>query len=776
MIEDDELLDIFVEEAVDLLAALNTSLQEWHKDLNNKEWLSALQRDLHTLKGGARMVQQASISELAHELEFLYQDMFKGNVHASKEIADFCLLTQAHLQGMMFALKNRQAIPSIQPFIEIIRSFLKKIEPKDTGKTETSERLGEANLEIVSEIIKKVNKDNEKTASLPRGVVRVKGEVAERINDLAGESAVLSINLEQELRSMRGQITDLNLDMGALNEQCRHLFREVESRENTSSYRFTSMSHDNVTEILEVEKYAESQLIVRRLEGSLSRLRASSKALWEVSESMVEIISNQRPIFREMKDLLSHTQMVPFTTIMPRLKKIVQNVSAELNKEVELVVVQAEGEMDRSVLERIIPPLEHLLRNGLDHGIEHPDAREAAGKPRVGTISLKAIRNGNKIHVEISDDGGGIDIEAVKRKAIQKGLLEPGDTPSELEILRYILEPNFSTKEVVTEISGRGVGMDVVYNEVKKLNGSLDINSVRKKGTTFLLKLPLTVALNRAVMVKIHDSMYGIPVTHIQAIAKISPSLLKYYLGKNSPRFLYKDDAFHLRYLGALVHGAAEPLCTKKHFYPVVLLKGFQSKIALIVDALHGSREVLVRSLNPQLSDMSIFFGATVLGDGRVVMLIDPMALEIKVKENLLHQEEKLIPAPGFVTCLLRTVLVVDDSLTVRKATEDLLSRSGYQVVLAADGREAIERISIQVPDLVITDLEMPQMDGIGLTDYIRKKMNLLKLPIIMITSRAGDKFQNKALEVGVNQFMPKPYQDATLLTTIAELIEKNGS
>lgn len=469
------------------------------------------------------------------------------------------------------------------------------------------------------------------------------------------------------------------------------------------------------------------------------------------------------------------SRMVPFSRLVPRLRRIVRQVSGELGKHVNFELDNVEGEMDRSVLERMIAPLEHMLRNAVDHGIEMPADRLAAGKPETGRILLSLAREGSDILLRLVDDGRGINLERVRAKAIERGLMTAQAELSDHEVMQFILQAGFSTAENVTQISGRGVGMDVVGAEIKQLGGTIVIDSKSGVGTQFTVRLPFTVSVNRALMVQLGTELYAIPLNSIEGIVRVSPFELDHYYSHPEARFEYAEENYQVRYLGALLdHGIQPRLEGQLLPLPVILVRSAQHAMALQVDGLQGSREIVVKSLGPQFASVQGLSGATVMGDGSVVVILDPHALVrrdialMSAPEPVLleQREEEAVPTQ-------KTIMVVDDSVTVRKVMTRFLEREGYNVITAKDGVDALQMLQEEIPDLMLLDIEMPRMDGFEVAKNIRSTSRLRHLPIIMITSRTGDKHRQHALSIGVNEYLGKPYQEDVLLQTMESLLTK---
>src|SRR5690606_38723404 len=475
---------------------------------------------------------------------------------------------------------------------------------------------------------------------------------------------------------------------------------------------------------------------------------------------------------------LMRTRMVPFDRLVPRLRRIVRQVAGELGKQVEFVVGNAEGEMDRTVLERNVAPLEHMLRNAVDHGIELADVRRAAGKPEAGTILLNLGREGGDIVLTLEDDGAGIRLGAVRRKDIERGLMDTDSDLSDYEVLQFILEAGFSTAEKVTQISGRGVGMDVVHSEVKQLGGSMSIDSTQGRGTRFTIRLPFTVSVNRALMVYSGEDLYAIPLNTIEGIVRVSPYELEAYYAPDAPRFEYAGQNYELKYIGDLLNNGQHPKLVGQTLpLPVILVRSNEYAVAVQVDVLAGSREIVVKSVGPQFANVHGISGATILGDGRVVVILDLLATirtDYTRKGVTNASEMTLLEAIESDKSKATLVMVVDDSITVRKVTTRLLERHGMNVLTAKDGMDAIAQLQETKPDIMLLDIEMPRMDGFEVATLVRHDEFLKDLPIIMITSRTGEKHRERAMAIGVNDYLGKPYQETVLLEAIHKLIKSD--
>lgn len=930
---DPELVEIFLEEGFDIIDSAGAALQRWMGDVNNSLELESLQRDLHTLKGGARMAEIREIGDLAHELEFLYEGLGQGRLRASQDL--FTLLQACHdsLAEMLEAVRGKRGVPSGDALIETIKRFranpdeqlsmpssvaLKAAEASQEDDTESEildifleegddlleamevaigrleadredpsaiddmlrilhtlkggarlagqKRLGDLthNLEqhltdaqnqgapwpqslfidvqsgfeglqqeldglrqrlndslvvdespassvsvpepaarlpelsspivaasampaqeLVAKVLPFVRRAQEAAQEAasrraPQELVKVPAELLEGLVNLAGETSIFRGRVEQQVSDFGFTLSEMEATIDRVRDQLRRLDTETQaqilSRIEAEAERMGYEDFDP----LEMDRHSQLQQLSRALFESASDLLDLKETLAARNRDAETLLLQQARVNSELQEGLMRTRMVPFDRLVPRLRRIVRQISGELGKQVEFIVGNADGEMDRTVLERIVAPLEHMLRNAVDHGIEAAGVRRAAGKPEQGTIRLALGREGGDIVLTLSDDGGGIRLEAVKRKAIERGLMDADSDLTDYEVLQFILEAGFSTAEKVTQISGRGVGMDVVHSEVKQLGGSMSIESLPGTGTTFTIRLPFTVSVNRALMVLSGEDLYAIPLNTIEGIVRVSPYELEAYYAPDAPRFEYAGQSYELRYLGDLLNNGQQPKLVGQSLpLPVILVRSKEHAVAVQVDSLAGSREIVVKSLGPQFAGVHGISGATILGDGRVVVILDLLATIRVLHAHLLTQLTPRLLKQSATAAEIEAdrptlVMVVDDSVTVRKVTSRLLERNGMNVLTAKDGVDAISQLQERKPDIMLLDIEMPRMDGFEVATLVRHDEGLKDLPIIMITSRTGEKHRERAMSLGVNEYLGKPYQESLLLETIQQLVGRH--
>ena len=755
---DPELLEIFLEEGFDIIDSSAAALARWQAEPQGRQEVETLLRDLHTLKGGARMVEITAIGDLAHELEFLFEGLSSGGLQATPAL--FSLLQTSHdrLAQMLDAARAEQPIKAADSLIEAIRTFTHPA----------------AALPVPVDNVVLANKP-EPPAPVPEApagdMVKVSAELLDDLVNLAGETSIFRGRIEQQVNDGRVALNEMETTIERMRDQLRRLDTETQgrilSRQQVDAERLGYEEFDP----LEMDRHSQLQQLSRALFESASDLLDLKETLDRRNHDAQNLLQQQGRINTELQEGLMRTRMVPFERMVPRLKRIVRQVASELGKEVEFVVGNAEGEMDRNVLERMVAPLEHMLRNAVDHGLEATPVRLAAGKPAQGRISLDLAHEGGDIVFDMRDDGAGVPLEAVRSKAIKRGLLDPSIDISDRDVLQFIMQPGFSTAEKVTQISGRGVGMDVVHEEVRQLGGSMSIDSVPGQGVHFQIRLPFSVSVNRALMVQCADEQYAIPLNTIEGIVRVLPAELDSHYQLDPPCYEYAGQRYDLYYLGELLHTVGRPKLLGQNLpLPVLLVHYNEHRVAVQVDAMAGTREIVVKSLGPQFAVVQGLSGATLLGDGRVVLILDLLAHIRALQTGLpqlrqAHHEEASGEAEPLRPLL---VLVVDDSVTVRKVTSRLLERHGMNVLTAKDGVDAMLLLDEHLPDLMLLDIEMPRMDGFEVAMQVRSDPRLQHLPIIMITSRTGQKHRDRAMAIGVNDYLGKPYQESVLLESIA--------
>ncbi|MDA0271776.1 MAG: Hpt domain-containing protein, partial [Proteobacteria bacterium] len=772
---DEDILPIFLEESDDLVEELESSIQAWSESPGSTDMLDVLLRNLHTLKGGARMVGLNSLGEYAHNFETFLIGIQKNPIELDDEFFALLNKRQDEVIRRVEIYKRLSFGAASEEDLESLRSALEPTLETDSGEAPdtTDDESTPVEPKAATRRAAGEASHDKSAASANQEMVRVSADLLEELIGLAGESSITRGRVEQQITDFGEYLQEMEETINRIRDQVRRLEIEAESRETLIRAR-QGASGDSGFDDLEMDRYTMLQAISRALSEGSSDMMDLKDTLGNRSRDAETLLHQQARISAELQEGLTRTRMVPFARLIPRLRRIVRQISGEVGKSVRFDAYNVEGELDRNVLDRIVAPLEHMLRNAVDHGIENKETRVASGKQEQGRISLRLSREGGYVVLTISDDGGGIDVSAVRRKAIERGLITEGQDVSDHEVMQFIMHAGFSTAQKLTQISGRGVGMDVVGSEIKSLGGSMAIDSTLGVGTEFTIRIPFTVSINRALMVIVKDETYAVPLNTIEGIVRVSPYELEAYYQPDAPMFEYAGQPYRLAYIGKMLDNADDPnLEGQVAPLPVILARSGDHAVALQVDKVIGSREVVVKTLGPQFSDVGGISGATVLGDGSVVIILDCMALvrsyEVSANVAAAPVIEESAPESGNK---VRTVMIVDDSVTVRKVTSRLMERQGFKVATAKDGVDAMSQLQDIRPDVVLLDIEMPRMDGFEVLRSVRRDENLKDLPIIMITSRTGEKHKQQAMELGVNQYLGKPFQEANLLATIEEVIE----
>jgi len=600
-------------------------------------------------------------------------------------------------------------------------------------------------------------------------MARVDADLLDQLLNISGEASIARARLEQQLGSFDFNLGELSRTVTRLKEQLRHLEIETEAQ-ILHKHEDEVGSHRSEFDPLELDRYSSIQQYSRALAETANDVASIQQLLENLAKDTQNLLQQQARTITELQNGLMRTRMVPFQRHVQRLARIVRQAAADTGKRAELTVEGASGELDRQVLERMLPPFEHMLRNAVVHGIEKPEERARRGKPETGKILLELHREGAEVMVRLTDDGGGMNLKAIREKGESLGLIAPGQALSDEDAMQLILEPGFSTAGSVTQQAGRGVGMDVVATEIKRLGGALHMESRAGEGTVFTVRLPLTLAISHALVVRVEEEYYALPLPTVEGVLRLSKAEVAAHLGRDASFFEYGGAKYRFQHLAAFVGLEPAPLPTQDVTIPVVLVRAGEHSTGLVADELVGSREIVVKSVGPQISSIRGISGATILGDGRIVIILDIGAL---VRAEWRTRAAAPAPVPKERGDRRIFAMVVDDSITVRRVTQRLLERNGMRVITARDGMDAVTLLQDNVPDVILLDIEMPRMDGYEVAAHVRNDPRLREVPIIMVTSRVGEKHRARAIELGVDDYLGKPYQEAQLLDAIAPLVER---
>ncbi|MGH8153905.1 MAG: Hpt domain-containing protein [Rhodanobacteraceae bacterium] len=774
-----ELVELFTDEAGELLDGSDSLLATLRTAPGDTESMHGLQRNLHTLKGGARVVGLGQVGDLAHAMETLLEKVGAAGRDLAPVEIDALERGFDRLHDLVERIRQRQAIAAparaIARFNALAAGQAIDTAPEPVATESVTRPPPPPAPREAPQLV-------EAELHAPAEMIRVRSDLLDSLVNAAGEASIYRARLEQQVGNFHFNLVELDQTVSRLREQLRKLEIETETQILSRYQRDNEAGAGANFDPLELDRFSNLQQYSRALAESVSDLASIQDILDDQARQSETLLLQQSRVNADLQDGLMRTRMVPFESLVPNLRRTLRGAADELGKRAQLKVVGAQGEMDRSVLERMKAPFEHMLRNALTHGIEDPAERVARGKPADGTVTIEVGRQGTEVLVRVSDDGAGFDRDAIRAKAIERGLLKPDVAVADSELLNCVLQTGFSTASTVSQLAGRGVGMDVVASEIRQLGGSLDIESERGKGTTFNIRLPFTLAVTQAITVRAGEAVFAIPMTSLEAVSRIPRQTLAERLASANPTIDYVGETYTLYDLPALLGlGDGNPAEGPGQL-PLLMVRAGDLRAAIRIDGVIGSREIVVKPVGPQVSNVPGMFGATIMGDGSVMLILDlaPLvrhslaghAATVAESGQATPVPESPIAAPARESQGPRVVMMVDDSITMRKVTTRVLEREQLAVITAKDGVDALEKLQQHVPDVMLLDIEMPRMDGFELATHMKNDARFRHVPIIMITSRTGEKHRQRAFEIGVDRYLGKPYSEAELMRNVSELLE----
>ncbi len=777
---DADLLPVFIEEGRDLLPQMGRALRLWQQNPADGAAAPPILRFLHTLKGSARMAGAMQLGQHLHDMETRIEQIAYAEAATPAAVEE---LLARHDYGLhLFELLQNPQLPVPAPMqaadnfgapqpVEL--ATLMPVAPAKLGAALARAQVGPSAV----------------TSAAP--LVRVRADILDRLVNQAGEVSISRSRLETEVGTLQQSLSELTDNVDRLRSQ----LREIEMQAETQIASRMTHSGDREFDPLEFDRFTRLQELTRMMAESVNDVASVQQNLARTVDGASNDLVLQARLTRDLQQDLMRVRMVQFASISERLYRVTRQASKEVDKRVNLDIRGSAVEIDRGVLEKMAGPFEHLLRNAIVHGIESREARRAAGKSETGELRIEIHQEGNEVAIQFSDDGQGLNLARIRDKARLGGLVSGEREVSDAEATDLIFNPGFSTASEVTELAGRGIGMDVVRSEAATLGGRIEVRSEPGRGAQFTIHLPLTLAVTQVVLLSTGGRTYAVPSVLVEQVQQLKANALA--SAYNDGAVLWQGARVPLHYLASLLgDAAATPVA--QQYSPLVILKSGGERAAIHVDEILGNREVVVKNIGPQLARLIGIAGATVLGSGEIVMILNPVplaqraALENARAPRALASEdaqplgavaEMSVAAPAAPVSEpvagLRTqniVMVVDDSLTVRRVTQRLLSREGFQVVLAKDGVDALQQLQAITPDVMLVDIEMPRMDGFDLTRNVRSDERTRHIPIVMITSRTAAKHRNYALELGVNEYLGKPYREEDLLNTINGFIQAKST
>lgn len=770
---DAELVALFTAEANDLLPQIDSALRTLVREPNNEQQFGILLRALHTLKGSARMAGALRLGALLHNMETRAET---AQYAPSSVLFEELQNRYDRAVGLYDNILKPQAAPKVNhgeaSYQAHSTAVASATPPTVTEAVDISARA----LAMGKAYGHAPEKDR-----LTSALVRVRAEILDRLLNQAGEVSIARSRLENDLQTVRGSVGDLTENISRLRTHLREIeiAAETQLQSRLEAQKETGREFDP----LEFDRFTRLQELTRMMAESVSDVTMLQQNIVRGLEGTSKNLLNQGRLTRDLQQDLMRVRMTPFDSLADRLYRVVRQTAKETGKRVNLNIEGGNVELDRSVLERMAGAFEHLLRNAVVHGIETPQERLKRGKSDTGNILLSVKQQGNEIRLEFADDGSGLNFDRIREQAVNKGLMSLDNPINDAQAAELIFTPGFSTASEITELAGRGVGMDVVRAETTALGGRISIDSHQGGGTLFAIQLPLTLAVTQVVLIRAGARVFALPSVIVEQVQHLLGSQLANAYNDGVVTLL--GEKIDFAYLPLLL-GDTTTYPTVQRYSPVIAIRSSHQRLVIHVDEVLGNREVVVKNIGPQLARMIGISGATVLGTGDIVLIIDPTQLygRVDISRHLpapLTQTgavgemlEDAVPAQTSTPAIVAmpVVMVVDDSITVRRVTQRLLVREGYQVVLAKDGVHALEQMQDVIPDVMLVDIEMPRMDGFDLTRNVRSDGRFKDIPIVMITSRTADKHREYAKNLGVNHYLGKPYNDIELLNIVKNLTQ----
>jgi chemosensory pili system protein ChpA (sensor histidine kinase/response regulator) len=801
----DEILEFFQPEAEEHLQVVSDCLISLEGN-NNPEEINRLFRAIHTVKGSAAQVGLKRLGAIAHRVEDLIGRLRDGEIEPSAAVVDLCL---ASVDVLKKTLHRQWADESeMRAEVDSLLGRIAEFAPPEEEELEAAQSAVEE-TGAEAESAAQAPAMTRKAPKLPVAAnaaksVRIALERLDRMMNTVGELVINRTRMVGRVAELEKLVDTLGFSKerlhGKVSEfQEKYEFNRISSSRNagpwnpaTTPQRLSSAAAGDTSfwsdfSELEMDRYDDFNILSR----SMAEISADVNEVLTQLEGFIGRVEGDIDEFTKLahhlQDEFTAARMVPIGTLYSRLSRAVRDAATSAGKQVELDLTGSETELDNNIIQQISDPLVHLVRNSVAHGIEPAEVRRAAGKSEAGKVSLRAYHRGNHIYIEVEDDGGGIDYDRVKLSAIERGLVSPetADRLTDRDFREMLFHPGFSTAPAKTELAGRGVGLDVVRANLTALNGEIDIQSTRGQGTKFTLKVPLTLIISPALFVRCGGTSFALPLAVVEEIRRLRADEIEDVGGKllTKVRDVVTEVVRLDSYLGL------PPLEPINGYFRMVVANAGNRQIGLVVEEVIGKDEIVIKNLGEYLRRVKLFPGTTIAPDGSLILLIDlnrMVATEPNERRTLQATPTAArIFAPGSAAVARgtipaeaidrveheRVIVVADDSISVRKFVGRMLEKNGYRVKLAADGLEAAELVAQHGCHLVITDLEMPRMTGYELMVQLRQSPTTRRIPVMVVTSRAGAKHRDRAIKEGATAFLTKPVQEDQLLAAVEQLI-----
>lgn len=757
---DPELMQAFVEEAHEVLEQADELIQQWQEENYNpkSDKISELRRQMHTLKGGARMVGKEGLGQLSHALESLLDPNYITLFDSDPKRFEVLQRALDHLQVLLES-SNKQLDHEGFNLLSALHLLLGNENPPEltkegavSGQSTTTEVTDKTATAAQSEL-----------SSLKISPVQLN-----RISEKVSENNILTTQYNNSMSSIASILAEIARTTQHINMTARNI--EIETEAQMVSRHAKASQNKEEFDPLELDQFSELQHLARSVSESIEDLNTFHKHISDYMENMNASLSKFSGNQNLISDTLTDIGTVSFNHILPRLRRIVRQVSKANNKQVELVAIGVDTQVERVVLEQMTAAFDHMIRNSIVHGIEAPEDRIKAGKPENGTITLKVSKRGSDLVIELADDGKGFNIEQIRTKAVEKGLVDQDTVIDDNELVNLIMLPGFSTAAQLSQDAGRGVGLDVLAKAMAILKGTAGLSFVPNAGVTFKISIPATLMIVQSLIVNAGGQNYAIPIDNIIGVTQEKDVIFD---GKRT-QFSYHNHIYEAYDLAKIYSGVDVDLQEQSYIYLLFEVNG--KSIAVGAESIMSQLEVLMYPLNPQIAHIPGLTGSAVTPDGETIFTVDIAAFSQSMMTASQKPEAEVVkkvkPTTDTVTDS-PTILVVDDSITMRRVSQRMLERAGYKVTTAKDGLDAIETLESLQPDLIMLDIEMPRMDGFEVLTYLRSTERFMQTPVMMVTSRSGEKHRNRAFEIGANEYCGKPYQEEQILQTIKKLLHK---
>jgi len=825
----EEATEIFRLEAEEHLQTISMYVADLENSPTDHDPIQGIRRATHTLKGAAGMMGFRAIADLCHISEDLLDSVMEGAITVSPTVVSLILDTA---EALDLLINGERSNEENMAAVQVLRTRYIELLGEQTSPPIAVDEEIDAEIEENAAIIIDDAAVTNVVAGTQSGMqqaargdlsVRVPLHKLDELVNLFGELLVNRSVLEERLQRLMRLVSDASVSSTRLRDVGQKLESRFEAAtlpsghsvqvmpgqgDQSMGYNFggngknpanrAGASHLAEFDELELDRYTEFHQLARGLSEGISDMTTLSNEMEAIIRDCESVFGRENRLSTTFQDRLMKARLVPLSTMIPRLYRTARAVALKQHKEFEFVLEGQETEVDRTVIEEIAGPLLHLMRNAVNHAIETPEVRLQRGKPAAGQIKLSAAYEGNQVVITVRDDGTGIDPERVRSAAVARGLIRPDQMLSDGEVIELIFRPGFSTAEVLSEESGRGVGLDVVRDSVSRLRGTLEVESMPGQGTAFTMKFPTSLAIQNAMLVLVGEQQFAIPTVMVEAIGRVDNFKQSTFGGR--PAIIVQNDLYPLNFLGTLL---GLPIGEPDEKAPILLVRTDRHRVALVVDEISGRMDIVMKNLGPHLRHVHGVAGGTVLGNGRVVLILEliellssrtgtpgtagvltrseeaaKQALQASTRASVEPPTESRAttvstrpPARPAAPSRGKHILVVDDSPSVRRVVGNMLKQHGWEVQAARDGVEALEMITQETPAAVLLDIEMPRMDGYELMATVRAQEQYRTLPLVILTSRAATKHQQHAMQLGANAYLVKPYQDEELINILNSLV-----